>query len=321
MGSIFFAVMVSILAYIIAIAFVPRQILFGSSAYTQAMLDRLRKENHNRAEGVAAGLDEADQRGLNNPLVRAFLLTPGLRRATPLVQQAGLWPKLDQIVLGFLLLFLFLLFIGARIGLIGLPLAIGITLFSGWVFLNRKVNARKRSFMEQFPDALDSIVRSVKAGYPLGAAISIIGDNMQEPLGPEFRRVADETNYGWTLQESLGRMSVRLNIADVRFFTVVLGVQQESGGSLAEVLSNLSSVLRKRRQLRLKIRALSSEGRATAWVLGLMPVLLFGAVYYIAPEHMQPLFVTTVGNIVFGIILALMAFGVFMVRQIVSMEV
>jgi tight adherence protein B len=165
------------------------------------------------------------------------------------------------------------------------------------------------------------IVRSLRSGYHLNAALAMVADNTPAPLGTELRRVVDETTYGWSLLEAINRLGFRIDAPDVRFFTVVLAVQQETGGNLSEVLGNLASIIRKRKHLRMKIRALSSEGRATAWILGLLPVMMTGAIYYVSPQHLQPLITTFTGNVVVAVVLGLMTIGMLMVRQIIRMDI
>lgn len=320
MGPVFLAITISLLVYIVAVTFIPRHVLYGSGTYTRHMINRLREQNFARG-GERTPLFVQDDDPGDNPLVRAFLLMPGMQRAVPLIQRADIWRNLDQFVLAILLIFLFLLFVASRLGLIAIPLALAGTWLLALLYLRRRVGKRSRAFLEQFPDAIDSIVRSVRAGYPLNTAIAMIGDNMPAPIGVEFKRVADEAAYGLSLFDALSRMAERVNEPDVHFFSVVLAVQQESGGNLSEVLSNLSSVLRKRRQLRLKIRALSSEGRATAWILGALPVFVFGVIYLMSPEHLTPLFTTGAGHLILAAVVGLVATGMLIVRQIINMEV
>jgi tight adherence protein B len=320
MAPIFIAALSSLLVYILAVMFIPSRILYGSGAYTRHMLDRLREQSALQ-QGMQLPDDKLSEDPADNPLVRAYLLMPGASRTIPLIQRAGLWKKLDVFVLSMLILFLFLLMVCSKLGILGLLVAVVLTFFIGSGFLNWRVNKLRRAFLDIFPDALDSIVRSVRSGYPLGASIGVVGDNTAAPVGPEFRRVADETAYGWTLYEALSRMADRVDAQDVRFFTIVLSVQQESGGNLSEVLSNLSSVLRKRKMLRLKIKALTSEGRATAWILGSLPGFVFGLIYALAPDHLRPLFDTDIGHMLLAGVVMMVAMGMMVTRQIVNMEV
>ena len=184
-----------------------------------------------------------------------------------------------------------------------------------------KVRKRNKLFIDQFPDALDTIVRSVRSGFPLSVALQMLAQNTDEPVRGEFRQVADEIALGRNLNQALARLSTRINEPDIRFFTVVLSVQQETGGNLAEIVGNLSNVIRKRKQLRHKIHALTSEGRMTGWVLGMLPVLVFVALYFVQPGYLQPLFIDPLGNILLGTVVALMTVCFFVVRSMVNVEI
>jgi len=128
-------------------------------------------------------------------------------------------------------------------------------------------------------------------------------------------------SYGRTLPEALLRMSRRIDEQDLHFFVVVLSVQQETGGSLAEVLANLSSVIRKRKQLRQKIHALTSEGRTTSYILGGLPVMEFCILYWVSPGYLDPLFATLTGNIILGIAIGLIVSAMWVVRAMINIDI
>ena len=165
------------------------------------------------------------------------------------------------------------------------------------------------------------IVRSVRSGYPMNAALRMVSENVQPPVSNEFKQVADEIAYGSTLIEALQRLSQRIDEQDVRFFVVVLSVQQEVGGNISEVLGNLSSLIRKRKYLRMKVKALASEGIATGWVLGSMPVVMALLLSWITPGYLSPLFDTQLGHTVLGITVGVAAMGILIVRQMINMKV
>ncbi|MBY0355882.1 MAG: type II secretion system F family protein [Rickettsiales bacterium] len=205
------------------------------------------------------------------------------------------------------LLFTFLAFIGV-------PYA-----FSS--YLQNRIASRNAKFISDFPDVLDMIVRSVRSGFPLNTALNMVAENMEAPISTEFRQVVDEIALGRTSDEALLRLSQRVEEQDVKFFIVVLRVQQETGGNLAEVVSNLSNVIRKRKQLRLKIRAMTSEGRATSYILGAIPVVMFLALYLITPDHLDPLLTTETGHMLLTIVAALIITSQVVVRKMIKVEV
>jgi tight adherence protein B len=190
-----------------------------------------------------------------------------------------------------------------------------------WRHLQGRIQARNRKFINDFPDVLDMIVRSVRSGFPLNTALKMVAENMEPPVSTEFRQVIDEIALGRSTDDALMRLTHRIDEQDVKFFIVVLRVQQETGGNLAEVVSNLSNVIRKRKQLRLKIRAMTSEGRATGWILGAIPVLVFLALYFIAPGHLEPMLNTSTGNILLGVAFGLIVLAQVIVRKMLNVEI
>ena len=148
------------------------------------------------------------------------------------------------------------------------------------LLINRRKEKRRRRMEEQFPLALDVFTRALKAGHPVASAIDLLTKEMPDPLGSEFGIVADEVAYGAELTNSLLDLADRWDLADMRMFVVSISLQNETGGNLAEILGNLSSVIRERASMFMKVRALSSEGRMSGWMLTILPIftllLLFG---------------------------------------------
>ena len=144
---------------------------------------------------------------------------------------------------------------------------------------------------------------------------------MEDPVGPEFKQVINEVSYGRPLVEALRRLAKRIDEPDVHFFVVVLSVQQETGGNLAEILSNLSNVVRGRKKLTQKIRAMTSEGRATAWILGSLPVIQFGAIFATSPDYLEPLFTTFMGNILLAVAFGMVAFAVWIITKMIDVDI
>lgn len=159
------------------------------------------------------------------------------------------------------------LLIGVTLGLLLPHLYIG--------FLGRR---RLNQFNAYFSEAIDLIVRGLRSGLPVTESIKAVGREISDPVGIEFRLIADSITFGMTLQEALWAAAVRIDIPEYRFFAITLGIQQETGGNLAETLDNLSQVLRRRRQMKLKIKALSSEAKASAWIIGSLPFVMFGII-------------------------------------------
>ena len=149
----------------------------------------------------------------------------------------------------------------------------------------------------------------------------MLAENAEEPVRSEFRQVTDEIALGRSMPQALSRLASRINEPDIRFFVVVLTVQQETGGNLAEIVSNLSGIIRKRKQIRLKIRAMTSEGKATGIILGALPVFVFCMLYFMQPGYLDPFFNDPLGMKFFGSAIALIVVCYFVVKQMINVDI
>lgn len=246
---------------------------------------------------------------------------PGISHTYDLLITAGLWDKRGIFFAASFVLFAAVAFALRGFGPFCIIGALAVAYFLPQKYLGFRIESRNEKFLDMFPDAIDLITRSVRSGHPINTAIRMISENMESPVRDEFRQVADEVSYGRTLTEALKRMAARLKIPDVDFFVVVLSVQQETGGSLTEVLSNLSNIIRKRKQLRAKIHAMTSEGRATAYILGAIPVLEFTVLYFMTPAYLEPLFTTFNGNILLGAAGILIIASQVVIRRMIDIDI
>lgn len=175
--------------------------------------------------------------------------------------------------------------------LFSLPMFLGIMAFFviGFVLpllvLRRARSRRILKFAQQLPDALDMIVRSLRAGHPASVAIGLVAREMPDPLGTEFGIVSDEITFGLSLEQAVRKLSERVGFEGLHLLSVSLSIQSKTGGNLTEILANLSRVLRERQKLKMKIRALSAEGRVSAWIISLFPVVMFLLLLITAPGY------------------------------------
>ncbi|RWK54906.1 type II secretion system F family protein [Mesorhizobium sp.] len=151
--------------------------------------------------------------------------------------------------------------------------------------LRRARNKRIQKFAKQLPDALDMIVRSLRAGHPASVAVGLVAREMPDPLGTEFGIVSDEITFGLSMEQAVRKLSQRVGFDGLHLLSVSLSIQAKTGGNLTGILSNLSSVLRERQKLRRKIRALSAEGRVSAWVISLFPLVMFLILQLLSPTY------------------------------------
>lgn len=208
-------------------------------------------------------------------------------------------------------------------GLIQLALVLGISVGVGipLIALSRMANGRRKKMQEQFPVALDIFVRGLRAGHPISSALDLLTKEMEDPIGSEFGMVVDEVAYGIDLRDALQNMADRWGLEDIQMFVVSLSVQNETGGNLAEILSNLSTVIRDRASMFMKVRALSSEGRMTALMLTALPVLSFISLFLVSPRFYLDVVEDPVFLPGFLGLIVLYFIGYFTIRRMVDLKV
>ncbi len=285
-----------------------------------------------RIRAISASLDNSQQTQLLKqrmlsgiPLFERLLL--GMSRAQRLerfIQQSGLGWSVSKLLLSCVALgamALILMLYAAHQSLL-LSVVVG-AVFAAvpFFYVSHHRGKRLRKFEVQLPDALDLITRALRSGHAFPSALQMVGDEMAEPVAGEFRIVHDEVNFGVSLQQALTNLSVRVPSTDLRYFIVSVLIQRESGGNLTEVLANLSRLIRERLKLMAKVRVLSSEGRLSAWILGVMPFALAGVMTLVNPEFMTPLWNDPIGISIIKYMLILMAFGVLILRKIIKIRV
>lgn len=199
---------------------------------------------------------------------------------------------------------------GFFVGLFGLP---------RWV-LGFLVAGRQKKFSTQLADALDVIVRGVKSGLPLNQCLRIIAQESPEPLKSEFQALCDSQAMGVPLDQGLQRMYERMPLPEVNFFAIVLAIQQKTGGNLSESLGNLSSVLRARKLMGEKVKALSSEAKASAMIIGALPIVVMGMVYFTRPAYISILFIEPVGHLILIGCAVMMSIGIFIMHRMVNFK-
>ncbi|MGJ0509610.1 MAG: type II secretion system F family protein [Methylocystis sp.] len=200
---------------------------------------------------------------------------------------------------------------GLLVGAFGLP---------NWILAYLR-NRRTKKFIEEFPGAIDIIVRGVRAGLPLGDCFRVVANETQDPVRQEFKKIVDAQAVGMTMAEAVERFAASVPVAEVAFFAIVISLQQKAGGNLSETLSNLSAVLRDRKKMKEKVKAISSEAKASASIIGSLPFLVGGVVYLTSPDYIMVLFSTSTGNMILAGCLFWMGIGIFIMRQMINFEV
>jgi tight adherence protein B len=250
-----------------------------------------------------------------------------------LIQQTGMTVSMPRVIviMGALSVMTFLAVIvfsrggviaGSLVGMLSVfALSLGVGIVGPIGFLQYKKSVRLRLFAEQLPDALDIMVRSLQAGHPISAAMTLVTKEMPDPIGTEFGIAVDEMTYGLELREALANLGDRVDVEDYQYVVVSINIQHETGGNLAEVLNGLSTVIRARFRMFKKIRALSAEGRLSAKILAIMPFAFAGLTFMAKPHYYlnaadDPLFWPLVG-VAMGLELA----GIYIMYKLVNFRV
>lgn len=190
-----------------------------------------------------------------------------------------------------------------------------------FLYLMVKKGRRMRKLMRQFPEGIDSIANALKAGHPFLSGLRMVADKYEAPLGPEFAVAVEEVNFGFSVDEAMTSMADRIDLPEVRYFVISVLLQRETGGNLAEILGNLSQLIRDKAEFQGKVRVLSAEGKFSAWVLGLLPVVIFGVLNVLNPKYIQLLLTEDMGRVMLGISIGLLLFGAVILKKMATIEV
>jgi len=205
---------------------------------------------------------------------------------------------------------LFLVLGAGFVGVVGLPRFL----------INFLRKRRQAAFIDELANAVDVIVRGVKAGLPLNDCLRMIASEAKEPVRSEFRTVVEAMQLGMPIDEAVGRMYEHVPLPETNFFGIVLAIQSKAGGNLSEALGNLAKVLRERKKMRAKILAMSMEAKSSAAIIGSLPIIVAGLVYMTSPDYIMVLFVTPIGQIVLGLSLTWMATGIFVMKRMIAFD-
>ncbi|WP_446699400.1 type II secretion system F family protein [Agrobacterium cavarae] len=267
---------------------------------TQDMLKELEKKQSEKAKkrNNASVKSLILQANLSISPSRLYLISAGLSVFAALVALLYDMPLLVALGIGF-------------IGILGAP---------RWV-LRFLVKRRQTKFLEEFPNALDVMCRSIRSGLPLNEAVRLIASDGQEPVKTEFRRVVDSQQVGMSLPEAIERMTLTMPLPEVSFFGIVIAMQAQAGGNLSETLGNLSKVLRDRRKMKAKVSALSMEAKASAVIIGALPFIVAFLVYLTSPDYLMVLFTDQRGHLILGCSAVWMSIGIIIMRNMINFEI
>ncbi len=212
------------------------------------------------------------------------------------------------------------LFLGVNVIVAGLMGFVGFLGLPRW-FLGFLRNRRQNRFLTDFADAIDVMVRGLKAGLPVSEAMKIIASESGPPVGPEFLEVVDGQKIGISLDQGIERMFERMPLSEVNFLGIVMAIQAKTGGNLSEALGNLSKVLRERKKMKAKIRSVSQEAKSSAAIIGSLPFIITGALLILNPNYLNPMFNTSLGNMLIVGSGMWMGLGVLVMRKMINFQI
>lgn len=189
------------------------------------------------------------------------------------------------------------------------------------IYCGIHIGHQQRKFLKLFPDAIELIVRGLRAGLPVNESMKTVAQEIPEPVAPVFAEICDQIKLGIPVEKAMADMAAHLKLTEFNFFVIGVTLQRETGGNLGEILSNLAEVLRQRHMLKLKIKAMSSEARASAMIVGALPFLVTLALLFVSPDYLTPMIDDIRGNIATGIALAMLASGMFIMSRMAKFKI
>jgi tight adherence protein B len=220
---------------------------------------------------------------------------------------------------GIVAFLLFLIIAGLGVlAAVGFGISAGMLLPHWYVKFAR--DRRFKRFSAEFPNAIDVIVRGIKSGLPLGDCLKIIAAETQEPVKSEFKTLIEDHALGMPLDEAVQRLPDRMPLSEASFFAIVIAIQSRTGGSLSEALGNLSRVLRERKKMEAKIKAMSGEAKASAGIIGVLPIVVAGLLFATSPDYVALDFTTMTGRIMLAACGVLMTMGTLMMRKMINFD-
>lgn len=250
---------------------------------------------------------------------------PDLKRLGEQLERAGITMSTKQYLLRRLIFFAVILFVVSFV--FRKKLAIGVlagVVFGVWFplkFLRHKIYRQTKAFLRLFPDAIDLIVRGLRSGLPVSESLVLVSTEVPDPVGTVFSNISNKMKLGVSLEKALQETARELDMTEFNFFTTCIVLQRETGGNLSEILNNLSEVLRNRFIMRMKIKAMSSEARASSYIIGALPFVVILAVSFLTPDYMAPLYNDYRGNICALVAAGMMISGMWVMNRMTKFEI
>lgn len=286
-----------LITVVIFAAIVMAYVLLAGSGVGKAQKRRIEALRYRHSESIDAKMESQLKRAIAARKPRAHRLAGSASRVEALAMRLDRtgkpWTVSQYIYASIGLALVIAVAIFVKSGALLLSLGIGAAIGAGvpHLVVGFFINKRTNGFVTKFPDGIELLVRGLRSGLPVTETLGVVAQEVPGPVGIEFKAIVDRIKVGKTMEDALQDTADRLGIPEFNFFTITLAIQRETGGNLAETLHNLADVLRKRAQMKLKIRAMSSESKASAYIVGSLPFIVFGLIYTINPDYIGGFFV------------------------------
>ncbi|HUT83574.1 MAG TPA: type II secretion system F family protein [Thermodesulfobacteriota bacterium] len=256
-------------------------------------------------------------------LNRLLLKIPLMHRIDRMLEQSGSrYPIGLFVLISFLLIFVgYLLLSLLRANIVISVMGMLVLGSLPFLYINIKKRRRMEKFQEQLPEAMELVARALKAGQAFSGGLKMVADESGDPIGTEFSKILDELNFGVGVPDALKNLAKRIDCPDLKFFVISVLIQRESGGNLAEILENISYLIRERFKLHGRVRTLAAEGKISAYVLIAIPFLLATYMYLVQPNYITLLITDTIGRIMLGSAFLMMVIGIFVMRKMILFRV
>jgi tight adherence protein B len=324
MSGLFDDPILIIVAICVFVVLVSLFFAFGDNKGEQQAkrVDRLKSRGQiSPAETLQLRRDSLDKRKLDQ-LILQYMPRPELLRER--LHRTGKSISLGAYAMGSVIvggLTIFVLIFMRQSMLVALPVGGLLGIWLPFAFIGFLAKRRANNFGKHFPEAIALMVRGLKSGLPITETFNIVGNEVLDPVGVEFRQVTDQIRLGAAPEQALWDAAKRVGTPDIKFLVVTLSIQRETGGNLAETLENLDNILRRRRQMKLKVKAMSSEARASAMIIGALPFIMLGVLSVVNFDYISLLFTTERGHkILMGASLS-MSFGVAVMTKMVKFDI
>jgi tight adherence protein B len=297
----------------------------GNSKKRAARLQRVSQRRSAQSTEASASLRRAKP-GEHTPLGQALYSMQSITKLRGRLENAGLQHTTPQKFLGIMagiavVVTLLMLIVAKKPLLLSLLFGLLVGLAIPHLVVGRKIRKRQLAFLKLFPDAIELMVRGLRAGLPVAESFITVSKELPPPMGDTFATIAQQTQLGMPMEKALAESAEKLGITEFNFFVTTIILQRETGGNLGEILSNLADMLRQRHMMKLKVGALSSEARASAYIIGSLPFFVFVVLWIVAPDYLGPLFNDPRGHKALLAAAFSLGTGAFIMKRMTALEV